>query len=231
MFSKIKRKSIVCLVVIVIICILSVSVGVVKTSSGSMPQSEYTIVIDAGHGARDGGCVGVNGSVEKELNLKYAKSLANLLKKSNVNVIMTREDDKPLYDENAKNKKLSEMTARQHIIERAKPDLVISIHMNSFALKSAKGSHTFYKNNSEIGKKVGDNIQKSLHYYMGARNQSSNVGDYYILNCTEYTSVLVECGYLSNSEEEKLLCSDEYREKFVHSVFCGILISLGLNHY
>lgn len=221
---------------IIFVCILMLVFQIVGTQfdglkATSSAYSSYTVVIDPGHGARDGGCVGQNGTVEKELNLDYAKTLKKLLESRGVKVVMTRESDKAIYDEDASSKKTSEMKAREKTIMDNSPDLVISIHMNSFALKSVKGVKVFYKQSSEPSKSVANYIHRSVNSYLGKNFSSPTVGDYYILNCSPYTSVLIECGYLSNLEEEELLKSKEYREKLMHSVFCGILIFLGINSY
>lgn len=229
MFTRKKRLLIISIFVAVVV-VANIFFPVIKAVSSS-PKCKYVVVIDAGHGARDGGCVGANGSIEKELNLKYAITLRDLLKTKNIKVVMTREDDKALYDEDSSNKKITEMKAREKVIKKAKPDLVISIHMNSFGLRSAKGARAFYGTENEKGKTLADNVQKSMHYYAGARGTSSTKGDYYILNCTSYPSILVECGYISNPEEEALLNTDDYRKKLMHSVFCGVLVYLGFNFY
>ena len=172
--------------------------------------------------------MGVNGSVEKELNLAYAKSLQKLLKKAGVNVVMTRSTDNGLYDEKADNKKLSDMRARRDIIRNAQPDLVVSLHMNSFPLDSCKGAKTFYQIGSDVSLNAAKSIQNSLHYYIDNASSTVSAGDYYILNCTNYTSVLIECGFVSSPEEEHLLQDTNYREEFVYSVYRGIMLYLGI---
>ena len=229
MLTKKKRLIIISIFVAVIV-LANIFFPVIKAVNVS-PKYRFVVVVDAGHGARDGGCVGVNGSIEKELNLKYAIALRDWLKTKNIKVVMTRENDKALYDENATNKKITEMKARESIIKKAKPDVVVSIHMNSFGLKSAKGARAFYGTENEKGKTVADYVQKSMHYYVGAKGTASTKGDYYILNCTSYPSILVECGYISNPEEENLLNTNDYCQKLMHSVFCGILLYLGLGVY
>ncbi len=210
-------------------CVAIAGVAIIPSIKTSVkPQYKYTIVIDAGHGGRDGGSIGVAGSVEKELNLEYAKSLQKLLKKAGVNVVMTRTTDNGLYDNNANNKKLSDMRKRREIINNAQPDLVISIHMNSFPLDSCKGAKTFYQIGSEISCNAAKNIQNSLHYYINNASSTVGAGDYYILNCTPYTSVLIECGFVSSPEEEQLLNDDNYRDKFVYGIYCGIMMYLGI---
>lgn len=212
-----------CLVIIGIFCTRYFSI---KTSGS--PKISHTIVIDAGHGGRDGGSVGANGTIEKELNLRYAKNLEKLLKDAGVNVVMTRKNDDGLYSEDVDNKKLSDMRKRREIINNALPDLVVSIHMNSFPLDSCKGAKTFYQNNNEASFNVAKKIQSSLNYYIDNASKTVSVGDYYILNCTKYPTVLIECGFISSPEEEKLLNSDKYCQEFTYSVYCGIMLYLGL---
>lgn len=224
-FSFKKRYIVVALILLVVTlaCIIVPSIKVeVK------PRSKYTIVIDAGHGGRDGGSVGVNGSVEKELNLAYAKTLQKLLAKAGVNVIMTRTTDSGLYNEDANNKKLSDMRKRREIINNAQPDLVISIHMNSFPLDSCKGAKTFYQIGSDVSCSAAKSVQNSLHYYIENASSTVGAGDYYILNCTPYTSILIECGFVSSPSEEQLLNDDNYRDKFIYAVYCGVIMYLGI---
>lgn len=186
-----------------------------------------TIVLDAGHGGRDGGSVGVNGTIEKEINLKYTLALKEKLVQAGYRVVLTRKNDDGLYSETASNKKMSDMTARYNIIEKTNPNLVISIHMNSFSLPSAKGASCYYRANDEASKTCADLIQSALNTYCEAPSNQSKVGDYYILNCSYYTSVLIECGFISNPEEERLLNSEEYMNRFIDAVYAGILLYFG----
>lgn len=216
-------------IIAIIAVLVLVAVAIIPTITTSVrPQGKYTVVIDAGHGGRDGGSIGANGSVEKDLNLKYAKSLQKILKKSNVNVVMTRTTDEGLYDSNADNKKLSDMRKRREIINNAVPDLVVSIHMNSFPLDSCKGAKTFYQIGNDTSFNVAKSIQDSLHYYIDNASKTVGAGDYYILNCTKYTAVLIECGFVSNPEEERLLNDDKYCDEFTYSVYRGIMLALGI---
>ncbi len=184
-------------------------------------------MLDAGHGGRDGGSVGVNGTIEKEINLKYTLALKEKLVEAGYRVELTRKTDDGLYLESAKNKKMSDMNARMNIIKRANPNLVISIHMNSFSTQSPHGASTYYRKGDESGKIVSDLIQQSLNTYVGAPSTTGKVGDYYILNESYYTAVLIECGFLSNPEEERLLNTDEYRMQFINAVYNGILLYFG----
>lgn len=186
-----------------------------------------TIVIDAGHGARDGGSIGQLGTIEKEINLRYSQALKEKLVKMGYIVHMTRKNDDPLYLKDASNKKLSDMKARMRIIKQANPNLVVSIHMNSFPDRSISGASTYYRKGDESGRQISDLIQASLKKYCSAKSSKGKVGDYYILNESYYTSVLIECGFLSNCEEERLLNTDEYVDQFTSAVSSAIMLYFG----
>lgn len=189
-----------------------------------------TIVLDAGHGGRDGGSVGINGTIEKEINLEYVLLLKKKLVESGYRVELTRKNDDGLYSALDKNKKLSDMNARFNIIKKVNPNLVVSIHMNSYINENATGAFTYYRKDDEASKICADLIQKSLSTYCGVKQQVGKVGDFYMLNCSYYTSVLVECGFLSNSKEEKLLNSADYKNKVTDAIFNGILLYFGNNN-
>ncbi len=227
MIFSINRKYLIMSLAVILIVVISSCIIIPTIRASVRPKGEYTIVIDAGHGGRDGGSVGKNGSVEKELNLKYAKSLQKMLTKAGVNVIMTRTNDDGLYNEDESNKKLSDMRARRDIIRNAQPDLVVSVHMNSFPLPTCTGAKTFYQAGNNASQIVAKSIQDSLHYYIDNASSTVSAGDYYILNCTPYTSVLVECGFISTPSEEALLNDNTYCDKLMYSVYCGIMMCLG----
>lgn len=215
--------------IIIMLCIMlilsSCFSGIVAYSVSN--YNGIAIVIDAGHGGRDGGSIGINGTIEKEINLKYSLALKEKLVSVGYRVELTRKTDDGLYSETAKNKKMSDMRARFNIIQKTNPNLVISIHMNSFNSSSARGALTYYRNGDEASKKCADLIQSSLNTYCAAPTRQGKVGDYYILNCSYYTSILIECGFISNPEEERLLNTDEYREKFIDAIYNGILLYFG----
>ena len=187
----------------------------------------FTIVVDAGHGGRDGGSVGVAGTVEKEINLEYAELLKDKLVENGFKVEMTRKTDDGLYSLFDKNKKVSDMKKRLEIIKRVKPNLVVSLHMNSFTSPSARGAMTYYRKGDKASQQCGDLIQNALHTYCDAKQTKAKVGDYYMVNCSFYTSVLIECGFLSNPNEEMLLNSPEYKNKIVDAIYKGILLYFG----
>lgn len=225
-FLVIKKKAIYIFLAILLAVLCAVSFMVVSTSS---PKPMYTIVIDAGHGGIDNGSIGYSGTLESEINLWYAKTLQQYCTEFGFFVTMTRSNDNGLYSPFAKNKKKDDMKQRQKIIENSSPDMVISIHMNSFPESSSRGAQVFYAKDSAEGKLLADSIQDQFVKNLVKPRQSSEVGDYYIVNCTTAPSVIVECGFVSNPEEEQLLLQEDYKDKVCYSVVCGILKYLMIN--
>lgn len=207
----------------VLLCVVGVVVYFTAIKPTFQPKPQYTIVIDAGHGGRDGGAIGSSGVTESELNLKYAKELKSLCEDFGIGVVMTRSDMNGLYDESAPNKKKSEMERRKNIINTSNADLMISIHMNSFPLPSSSGAYVFYANGSDEGYSLAKSVQTSLCQSFDNAREYVSVGDYFVLNYSSIPSVLVECGFLSNPQEEANLKSDDYCQKFCYSLLVGIL--------
>ena len=220
-FLTIKKRTLCAiLVAIIAICLIVGVCYVVKATSS--PKAVHTIVIDAGHGGRDGGAVGSSGVTESELNLEFSLKLKEMCEDYGFKVVLTRKDMNGLYSIFASNKKKSEMKKRQEIIEKAKPDVVVSIHMNSFS-SSSSGAQCFYANGNELGQALATSVQQALSTEIEHTGSTAKVGDFYILNCTDYASVLVECGFLSNPEEERKLCDEEYQTNFCRTLLYGIL--------
>lgn len=221
-FITIKKRTL-CVVLLCIILICS-AVGVCfAVKATSSPKPEHIIVIDAGHGGRDGGTVGSGGAIESRLNLDFALTLKQMCESFGFGVVMTRSNMDGLYDENASNKKRSEMEKRKQIIEESDADIMISLHMNGFPLPSAEGAQVFYGKGNEGGKALAESVTESLSRDFESARDYCTIGDYFVLNCTEKAGVLVECGFLSNPSEEKLLQSREYRQKFCYSLLYGII--------
>ena len=219
------KKNVLICFVIVMVLLTSLYSGVVAFRTSK--SNGITIVIDAGHGGRDGGSVGVNGTIEKEINLDYALALKNKLVENGYKVVLTRQNDDGLYSEFAKNKKQSDMLERFKIIEKANPNLVVSIHMNSFSSPSACGATTYYRKEDDASKRCADLIQKSIKSCCKTKFENGKVGDFYMLNCSYYTAVLIECGFISNPEEERLLNDDNYKKQMVKAIYNGIFLYFG----
>ncbi len=224
MIKVIKLKPILAVLAIILISGMLTLGIVVVTKAEDTPYLPYTIVLDAGHGARDAGCSGVNtGAEEKTINLEIVKKLKTMLKDFGFNVVLTREDDSALYDENAESYKLSDMEKRVEIINQAKPDFVISIHCNSYPNSHQRGAQAFYQEKDESSQVLASAIQECLLTQIDTARNEANFGDYYILNQSPCSAVLIECGYLTNPEDETLLLSSDYQQKIAYSITCGLM--------
>lgn len=197
-----------------------------QTSSEQVvSKKKPCVVIDAGHGGKDPGKVAINGALEKDINLEIAIKLQQFLELEDVEVILTRESDAGLYDENASNKKVQDMKRRVEMIEQISPVLTVSIHQNSYHEEYVHGAQTFYYENSEQSKVLAEKIQQMLLNDVDKENKrvAKSNDSYYLLKKTSSPIVIVECGFLSNSEEAQKLESDYYQEKVAWAIHLGIL--------
>ena len=191
-----------------------------KTENAMFPMLDATIVLDAGHGGWDPGKTGTTGANEKELNLAVVEKLAEYLEQGGAEVILTRTSDDALG-----NGKRTDMAERKRIANESGADILVSIHQNAFPLAKVKGAQVFYHNSSGNGKMLAECVQENLRNRVDGSNhrQAKENDSYYILRTTEIPAVIVECGFLSNYEEEKLLNDAEYQEKLAWAIYCGIL--------
>lgn len=224
MFCTVKSKILlITSAVILIIAALSLSCALIPAYT---PKYEYCVVLDAGHGGIDKGVVGkVSGVSEAEINLSVAQNIKSLLESQKIKVVLTRTDN------SAERTKSKDMANRKAIIMNAEPDLVVSVHCNKFPDATRRGGQVFYNTFSE-NSSLADAIQTNLNALnaeTAGRTFAALGGDYYILNCSPYPSALVECGFLSNPEDEALLISPEYRARIAHVIFSGILSFLTTN--
>lgn len=223
MFKVIKVKSLIVGLAIVLTSV-GLSVGIVKAvGKTDIPKKSYTIVLDSGHGGRDNGCSGKNGSVESDLNLDIAKKLKVYLETLGIRVVMTRSDGNGLYEAKADNYKQSDMERRIEIINEVSPDMVISIHQNSYNDSSQRGAQVFYQEGDDVSFRFASAVQSQLIAQLPNARSEANDGDYYILKECGLPAVLVECGYLTNEEEELLLLTEEYRSKVAYAIMCGVV--------
>ena len=229
MFFILKKKAVFAILLCALL-IFAICGTYFAVRANASPKAVHTIVIDAGHGGIDGGATGVKTGVdESTLNLEYAQSLQKLCQNFGFNVVMTRSDMNGLYAVTASNKKRSDMERRRQIIENANADVIVSLHMNSYPLPSAHGAQVFYAKGAEAGKALADSVQAQIVSAIPSARKVSSVGDYYMLNCTARPSIIVECGFLSNPEEEAMLVTNEYRETLCYSILSGILKFLEMN--
>lgn len=204
----------------------------VQEVSAVPEEQRFTVLLDAGHGAADSGKVGVNQALEKDINLEIAKYTRDLLQEAGVEVVMTRTDDSPLYQETDSNKKLADMKKRIQIMIDCDADIAVSIHQNSYTQESVKGPQVFYYKDSEEGKKLAASIQSAFDLVLGEDNTRTIKpnGEYYLLVHSPMPLVICECGFLSNWEEAGKLVTPEYQKAVAGAVAQGILEYLGLAH-
>lgn len=196
-----------------------------KNEVGATPAEKYTVVIDAGHGGIDGGAEGVNTKVaESDINLALAESLAEILQRGGFNVVMTRTTSGGLYGLPVPGFKKRDMQKRAEIINKSSPTVVVSVHQNSCTQKARRGSLVYYRAGDERAYKFAAAVCQTINSMPEkSRDCVPMSGDFYILNNSPCPAVITECGFLSNGEDEKLLCDELYREKFAYAVYLGIL--------
>lgn len=188
-------------------------------------KGEVTVALDAGHGGADPGKIGVNGEKEKELNLEITLLVKERLEKQKINVILTRDSDKGLYDAGSNNKKVQDLQRRCELIHKTAPKCTVSIHQNSYTTSDVKGAQVFYYTHSAEGKKLAEGLQSALVEGVDPSNHRQAKGNtsYYLLKKTDVPIAIVECGFLSNPEEAQLLTTKEYQEKLADAICKGIL--------
>ena len=192
---------------------------------------DITIVIDAGHGGYDPGKVGINNKLEKDINLDIALKLRDKCEEAGIKVVMTRTLDETLA-ETGTNKKISDMENRMKIINAEDVDICISIHQNSYSSKDVKGAQVFYYKESKSGRFLAEKIQASLVEELseGNKGRVEKANDnYYLIMNVSCPAVIVECGFLSNEEEAKLLSNSQYQDRIVEAIIEGINEYLGNN--
>lgn len=221
MIFSINKQAVFCVVVAIIMSLITVLIP----ASYAVKNVKYTVVIDAGHGGIDGGAVGSTTKVsESELNLDISKKLKTLFESVGFIVVLTRENSDGLYGDESPGFKKRDMQKRAEIIRESDPNVLISVHLNKYTSSSRRGAQVFYKSDSESSKNLADSIQKNLNQKLSVKkNYTALKGDYFLLNTSKCTAVIVECGFLSNKEEEQLLCNEDYRQNIASVIFEGTI--------
>ncbi len=201
--------------------VLLMAVGATQTkqvSGGEKPLSGLTVLLDAGHGGDDGGARGrVMKLWEKSLNLDVALKTRERLVGMGCKVLMTREKDLQ-YDRN----KRRDLDARLDIAREGGADFLVSIHMNEYRASSESGPQVFYRAGQEQSRLFAGAMQQALIDGLSPRKERVALsGDYYMLSL-DIPSILVECGFLSNREEEAMLGDDAYRQKIAAAIASGV---------
>lgn len=216
------------ILLLLIVCVVSWEAGTlaaVENRKADMQEEKPLVVIDAGHGGFDPGKVGIDGQLEKDINLSIAMRLKAYLEASDVNVVLTRDTDTGLYQSGDSHKKVADMRRRCDIINQARPDLVVSIHQNSYHQEEINGGQIFYYKTSENGKRLAEILQKRFDYVLGENNRrvAKANDNYYLLLHVKEPIVIVECGFLSNRKEAGNLENEEYQDRMAWTIHVGIL--------
>lgn len=184
-----------------------------------------TVVLDAGHGGFDPGKVGINGVLEKDINLAIVIKLKELLEEKGFTVYLTRDSDNLLASPNSTSQKKDDMIARIQLISEINPFFTISIHQNSFTDPSVNGPQVFYYKDSVESATMAQVLQDILNSQLNPqkKRQPQANANYYLLTRTPTPTVIVECGFLSNQTEADLLAQDSYQDQVARAIFSGIV--------
>ncbi|MGN0796161.1 MAG: N-acetylmuramoyl-L-alanine amidase [Christensenellales bacterium] len=217
----IKLKKVIYVLLIIAVFVFLV-VGVPAIVTAASPAPEFVVVLDAGHGGIDGGVVGVNSGIcEREINMIITYKVKALLEKRGVSVALTR--DSGLGAEPTITKKQEDMRQRKEKILKAAPNLVVSIHQNRYSSPNRRGAQAFFWGDKTLADTLQFELNEKINVPNQGREYSALKGDYYILQCTDYPSALVECGFLSSPLDEALLITDEYQNKMADCICAGIM--------
>ena len=193
----------------------------------NLPLSGKIIVLDAGHGGPDGGAVGGDEIIEKEVTLKIAKKVQDYLQEQGALVIMTRSEDEDLADEDTKGysrRKVEDLRRRVEIVNNSGADFFVSIHLNAIPIPSSRGAQTFYSRSLIENERAAKFIQAELRNSLENTNRLAKIINHvYLLKHAKVPGVLVEAGFLSNVDERQLLKSEAYQKKIAAAVYRGVL--------
>lgn len=197
--------------------------GSAKKNTGNK-KKQYVVVVDAGHGGIDVGATGPAKSKEKDNTLAVALKLGKVLESKGIKVVYTRKSDKT----NLPNSERENLQARTSIANNSGADLFISIHNNSSPFKSIRGVESYYFIGSAKSKTLANNIQKQIAASLKLTDRKVRFGTFYVLRNTKATSVLIELGFISNKDEEAILKSSKYQDKYAGAIAAGIFNYLNI---
>lgn len=169
-----------------------------------------------------------NGTTEAETNLKIALKVQSLLEQSGATVILTRSDENAIYDIDSKTlrqKKISDIHNRVKIGNESSADIFVSIHLNKIPQQQYYGWQTFYQQGNENSINLAKSIQSNLNDAIQKENKrvAMKIDNIYIMKHVEIPATIVECGFLSNPEEEQKLLTDEYQDRLAWGIYNGIM--------
>jgi len=207
----IKKRTLFAIIAIILVAVVVLSVSLTYASKQTAkPIGAKVIVLDAGHGGIDAGVIGKSGLKESDFNLKMTFLLRDLLDKAGFKVVLTRENEDGLYGKVTKNRKRADMAARKKIIQEANPGIIVSIHANKYPSSERRGAQVFYDEYNKAGMRLAKSVQANvnlLNQEYIKRDFSALSGDYFLLKCSHAPSIIMECGFLSNSNFDSQLLS------------------------
>ena len=183
---------------------------------------------NSAHGGFDGGAV-VDDILEKDINLKIANSLCNMLRASGFNVICIRDDDRSTESDPTATiaaRKRSDLNNRLKIAKENPDAIFVSIHLNKFQSSSVKGAQMFYSVNNEKSKTLAEFLKESVKNLIQPDNHrtiKAGTSSTFLLHYSPIPTVIAECGFMSNPNEFSLLQTEDYQSKMAFAIFCGIL--------
>ncbi len=194
-------------------------------SAGTAEAERVTVILDPGHGGRDGGAHGEDGTLEKDLNLSVSKKLAELLALADVNVVMTRDRDIELADPSSSHKKRDDLNARLAMTKQYDRAVLVSIHMNKFPVEKYSGLQVYYSQNHKGSLVLAETVQKNAVSLRqeNARQVKAAGDNIFLLHHAAIPAVLVECGFLSNPTERELLKNEDYQMGLAMTLASSIL--------
>jgi N-acetylmuramoyl-L-alanine amidase len=200
----------------------------VSVPAGTVVDGRPVIVIDAGHGGPDPGCVGAGGELEKDINLAIALNLRDLLEFSGFTVVMTRETDVSIHDdgiEGLRRQKLSDMENRKAIILNYPGSVFISIHQNQFTQPQYFGAQMFYSTVNRDNFRFAQLMQEKFRELHPENDREAKLidGELYLFRNTSQPALLIECGFLSNAEEAARLIDDGEQKKIAFTIYRGLI--------
>lgn len=203
----------------------TMSQKVVKTNA--TPITNKTVVLDAGHGLPDEGAVGFTGTTEQAINLEIVLKLQELIEQSGAKVILTRSDENGIYSADStsiRNKKISDIKNREYIVDNSNADIFVSIHLNKYEDSKYSGWQTFYQSKIDNSKILATNIQNELNNNINNDNTRvpMAIKGVYLMEHINIPGVVVECGFISNPNEEELLKQETHQSKLAWGIYTGI---------
>lgn len=219
--------------------IIIFSAGVFVTSKNSTvtfeaidaynKETEYTVVLDAGHGGEDGGAVAEDGTVEKEINLNITRNIALLFDLFGINYITVRTEDVSVCDDgliSIRKRKSSDLLNREELVNTTENAILLSIHQNFFTQSQYSGTQVFYSANREESAVLAEKIQEKVRTNLQPDNtrEIKKSGDsIYLLYNAKQIAVMVECGFLSNKAELEKLKDPVYNAQLSYCIVTGLI--------